>query len=355
MQSNLKKVQAKLTHDRQAFLLSGQTNRSYATGCAIDEATALVFGDHVCFFTDSRYIEAAQRQLPECEIGLVDRAHPLLEQIKAALQRADTEELGIEEKTMTVAEYTRLQQALEVPMFFAQDLLDGCRVVKEAWELERMQQAQAVTDRTFEEICRFLRPGLQEREVYGELIGALYRNGGEGLAFDPIVVSGPNTSMPHGVAGSRRLERGDFVTLDFGARVGGYCSDMTRTVALGQADEKMREVYDVVLQAQRQAIAQTRAGKTGCEIDAVAREVIEKAGYGAYFGHGYGHCLGLEIHESPSCSPSCSTVLPVGAVCSAEPGIYLPGQFGVRIEDVVLLQENGCQNLTRSPKELIIL
>ena len=188
-----------------------------------------------------------------------------------------------------------------------------------------------------------------------ELIAALYRNGSDGLAFPPIVVAGPNSSMPHGVAGHRVIEEGDFLTMDFGAKLKGYCSDMTRTVAIGYATDKMKEVYDTVLQAQLAGIAATRAGVCGCEVDSAARQVIAEAGYGAYFGHGYGHSLGIEIHEAPNCNPSGKTPLPVGAVCSAEPGIYLPGEFGVRIEDVVIVTADGCKNITKSPKELIIL
>jgi Xaa-Pro aminopeptidase len=161
--------------------------------------------------------------------------------------------------------------------------------------------------------------------------------------------------MPHGVAGQRVLREGDFVTMDFGVIYRGYCSDMTRTVALGRVNEKMREVYGIVARAQEAGIAATRAGKTGREIDAAARDVITQAGYGEYFGHGYGHSLGIEIHEAPNCSPGCETPMPAGAVCSAEPGIYLPGEFGVRIEDVVIITPEGAENITHSPKELLIL
>ena len=180
-------------------------------------------------------------------------------------------------------------------------------------------------------------------------------SGSEGLAFDPIVVSGPNTSKPHGVPGDRKLEYGDFVTMDFGAKVNGYCADMTRTVALGFVSEEMSRIYGIVLRAQEQAIGMTRAGVTGAEVDGTARKVIEDAGYGAYFGHGYGHSVGLEIHEAPNCSPANHEPLSAGVVCSAEPGIYLPGKFGVRIEDVVIVTEDGCEDITGSPKNLLII
>ena len=176
-----------------------------------------------------------------------------------------------------------------------------------------------------------------------------------GLSFDPIVVSGPNTSLPHGVAGERKIQEGDFVTMDFGCLYHGYCSDMTRTVAVGYATEEMKKVYNTVLEAQLAGIAATKAGVIGKEIDGAARKVITDAGYGQYFGHGYGHSLGLEVHEGPNPNPGNSNPMPAGAVCSAEPGIYIPGKFGVRIEDVTIVRENGAEIITGSPKNLIIV
>ena len=196
---------------------------------------------------------------------------------------------------------------------------------------------------------------MTEKELQAELIYCLYKNGGDGLAFDPIVVSGPNTSLPHGVAGDRVIQEGDFITLDFGASYKGYCSDMTRTVAVGYATEEMKKVYETVLAAQKAGIAMSRAGVTGKEIDGTARKLIADAGYGQYFGHGYGHGLGLEVHEAPSVSVGGVDPMPVNTICSAEPGIYLPGKFGVRIEDVVIFGENGCEDITKSPKNLIIV
>ena len=196
---------------------------------------------------------------------------------------------------------------------------------------------------------------MTELELQAELIYCLYKNGATGLAFDPIVVSGPNTSLPHGVAGERRVQEGDFITMDFGASYMGYCSDMTRTVAIGFATEEMQKVYNTVLEAQLAGLAASKAGVPGKDIDGAARKVITDAGYGDYFGHGYGHSRGLEVHESPSPNGRNSEGMPVGSVASAEPGIYLPGKFGVRIEDVVIFTADGCENITRSPKNLIIL
>jgi len=183
----------------------------------------------------------------------------------------------------------------------------------------------------------------------------MLRFGAMRMSFDPIVASGPNGSRPHAIPGPRKIQRGEFVTMDFGCVYGGYCSDMTRTVAIGEPTEEMKKVYHIVLEAQLAGIAAARAGVPGKSIDAAARKVIEEAGYGEYFGHGYGHSVGIEIHESPNANTRDESLMPVGAAVSAEPGIYLPGKFGVRIEDVTILTENGCIDITQSPKELIIL
>ena len=196
---------------------------------------------------------------------------------------------------------------------------------------------------------------MTELELQAELIYCLYKNGATGLAFDPIVVSGPNTSLPHGVAGERVIREGDFITMDFGASYMGYCSDMTRTVAVGFATEEMKTVYNTVLKAQLAGLAISKAGVPGADIDEAARSVIRDAGYGDYFGHGYGHSLGLEIHEAPNPNAKNPEPMPMGAVASAEPGIYLPGKFGVRIEDTCVYLEDGVEILTGSPKELIVI
>lgn len=355
MYANVNKFQALLENKQQAILLSGNPNRLYGTGSPVDESLAVVYHDGLSFFTDSRYIEAARRDMPDFDVQMTDRSRPATALLKAVLEEKQITSLGIEEDMMTVAEYKKLEDTLGVELFFVQDKLNACRDAKEDWELERMEKAQEITDLTFAIMCEFIEPGMTEKEVEAELIATLYRNGADGLAFPPIVVSGPNSSMPHGVAGHRKIQAGDFLTMDFGAKYQGYCADMTRTVAIGYATEEMRKVYDTVLQAQLAGIAATRAGVCGCEVDAAARKVIADAGYGAYFGHGYGHGLGIQVHETPNCNPGGKTPLPVGAVCSAEPGIYLPGKFGVRIEDVVVVTENGCRDITKSPKELIIL
>lgn len=354
--NQLTKVRALLSQTLPAILLTGAPNRQYATDARIDEGMCLVLPDECIYLTDSRYTEAAERAMAGTgRVERVDREHPYTKRINAALDARGIPALGVEQERLTFGEYTRLSEKLHAALIPCQEAVDGLRAAKEPWEQERLRRAQEKTDAVFSEMLGVIRPGMTEKELEAELIYRLYRTGAEGLSFAPIVVSGPNTSMPHGVAGQRVLREGDFVTMDFGLICEGYCSDMTRTVALGYATERMREVYDTVLRAQRAGIAGSRAGKTGAEIDALARNVIEQAGYGEYFGHSYGHSLGIEIHEAPNCAPSCTGAIPAGAACSAEPGIYLPGEFGVRIEDVVIFRDGGCEDITHSPKELIIL
>lgn len=353
--TNLEKMQSILTDDVQALLLTEQVSRLYAAQYDVHEGVAVIGKEKAFYFTDSRYIEVAQENLPQFCVKEMNREHLYPDLINGALDELGAKTLGIEEDYLTHGEYLYYEKRLNAALIPYQKEISAFRQVKEPWEIDHMKKAQQITDLAFSEICKVLRPGMTEKEAATELIYCLLKNGSEGLAFDPIVVSGPNSSKPHGVPGERKLQNGDFVTMDFGAKVAGYCADMTRTVAIGEVTDEMVKVYDIVLRAQEAAIAATKEGMTGAEVDGVARSIIEEAGYGAFFGHGYGHSVGLEIHEAPNCSPGNKKPLPAGVVCSAEPGIYLPGRFGVRIEDVVIVTPNGCENMTGSPKKLLII
>ena len=353
---NLEKYLSLLDGEVNGLLLTSRYSRHYGAEFDIAEGVAIVSKKGCRYFTDSRYIESAQKGIKGFEVLMVDREHPYTKLINEAIADFGITALGYEENYLTVAEMNTYESKLNVKAFVAMHAqISGFRASKEDWELARMEKAQEITDKAFSEVCTRIKAGMTEKELQAELIYCLYKNGGEGLSFDPIVVSGPNTSLPHGVATDRVIREGDFITMDFGVIYGGYCSDMTRTVAVGYATEEMEKVYNTVLQAQLAGIAVTRAGVKGKEIDTAARKVITDAGYGEYFGHGYGHSLGLEVHEAPNCSPSGDTEMPVGAVSSAEPGIYIPGKFGVRIEDVVIFTADGCRNITKSPKNLIIV
>ena len=353
--TNLEKMQSLLTDDVQALLLTSQVSRQYAAGYDVHEGVAVI-GKEKCFcFTDSRYLEVAQENLPHFTVREMNRDNLYPALINAALEELGATCAGIEDTELTHSEYLYYEKNLHAELRPYQKELSALRQIKQAWEIERIKQAQAITDLAFMRICDILQPGMTEKEVAAELIYCMLKHGAEGLSFDPIVVSGPNSSKPHGVPSDRKLEYGDFITMDFGAKVGGYCADMTRTVALGFVSEEMSRVYETVLRAQETAIAVTKAGVTGAEVDEAARKVIAQAGYGAYFGHGYGHGVGLKVHEAPNCSPANAAPLPAGAVCSAEPGVYLPGKFGVRIEDLVVITADGCENITKSPKKLMVI
>ena len=352
------KIAAQLeAHGLDALLLTNEANRFYATGfhSGGTDGAALVTRDKAYYFTDSRYTEAAAKAVPGAEHQEVvpGRGYPVL--VGEAVARHNIRRLGFEDADMTVRDHGVYSRALSCELVPAADLLWALRAVKDEEELAAMQAAQEIAERALADILKEIRPGVTEREIAARLQYLMLHYGAEDMSFDPIVVSGPNGSLPHGVPSEKAIRDGEFVTMDFGCVYHGYCSDMTRTVAVGHVTEEMRRVYDTVLAAQQAGIAAARAGAAGREVDGAARAVIRQAGYGAYFGHSFGHGVGVEIHEAPNASPSNDKPLPAGAVISAEPGIYLPGRLGVRIEDVLLLTEEGCRNLTKAPKELLVL
>ena len=353
---NIEKYQSLLeTGEVDALLLTSVYNRLYAAQYRVAEGVAVVTREGAYYFTDSRYIEAAEKNLKVFTVRMTHPGSSEIERINEVIGEHTIKKLGFEENDMTYGDYLRYNEALHAVLVPMQAKIDAFRATKEPWEIELMRKAQAITDQTFSELCKIIQAGMTEKELEAELLYRLYKHGAEGPSFDPIVVSGPNTSLPHGVPGERKLEFGDFITMDFGCIYGGYCSDMTRTVALGFVSEEMDKVYKTVLKAQLAGIAATKAGVAGRDIDGAARKVIADAGYGDYFGHGYGHSLGILIHEAPNANTRNDQPMPAGAVVSAEPGIYLPGKFGVRIEDVTVITETGCEVLTKSPKNLIIL
>ena len=352
---NIEKYLSLLDGEVDGLLLTSRYSRHYGAEFDISEGVAIVTQKGSRYFTDSRYIESAEAGIQHFEVLPIDRTVGYYTRLNDAIRDFGVTTLGYEEAYLTAEELMGYQEHLKAKLVPFNKQISGFRATKEPWELELMIKAQEITDKAFAEVITRVKPGMTELELQAELIYCLYKNGGMGLSFDPIVISGPNTSMPHGVAGDRVIREGDFITMDFGVLYKGYCSDMTRTIAVGYATEEMKEVYNTVLKAQEAAIAATKAGVIGRDIDAVARGIIADAGYGQYFGHGYGHSLGLEIHELPSPNPSNPNPMPANAICSAEPGIYIPGKFGVRIEDVTIITENGVIDITKSPKNLIIV
>ena len=351
---NLEKYLTLLDGEVNGLLLTSRYSRHYGAEFDIAEGAAIVSKAGCRYFTDSRYIESAQNNLKGFEVICVDKIG-YVKLLNDAIADFGITTLGYEENYLLAYELHNYEKNLNAKLVPYNAAINGFRGTKEDWELDLMRKAQAITDKAFTEVLPRIKAGMTELELQAELIYCMYKNGATGLAFDPIVVSGPNTSLPHGVACERVIQEGDFITMDYGASYMGYCSDMTRTVAVGFATEEMKKVYNTVLEAQLAGLAISKAGVPGQDVDGAARKVITDAGYGEYFGHGYGHSLGLEIHESPSPNARNAEPMPVGAVASAEPGIYLPGKFGVRIEDTCVFLENGIEILTKSPKELIIV
>lgn len=353
--NHLKQIAAKLEEfELDAMLITSEPGEFYAVGFH-GEGTVIVTRGECRYFTDSRYIESADKLVTGAKItqNTAEQTQRML--TRQAIEELKIQKLGFEEGYMTLAAYRACEKEYPCELAPAQKLLDTLRASKDGEEREALIQAQRIAERAFVEILKFIQPGMTEKEIAAKLVHDMLRAGAEKVSFDPIVVSGPNGSLPHGIPSDKKVERGEFITMDFGCKFGNYCSDMTRTVALGEPDEEMRRVYQTVLDAQLAGIAAARAGVPGCDIHNAAAKVIEDAGYGAYFGHGFGHSVGIEIHESPNANSRNQEPMPVGAAISAEPGIYLPGRFGVRIEDVLILREDGCENITLAPKELIIL
>ena len=356
--NHFQKIAAQLAaHDLDAMLLTGEADRFYASGfhsSGID-GVALVTRKKVYYFTDSRYTEAAGRCIQGAELREVGRGRSYAALLEEAVAEQSIRRMGYEDAYMTVREHERYRKALSCDLVPATELLWQLRTVKDQGELEAIVAAQRIAEKALEAILEEVRPGVTEKEIAARLQYLMLHFGASDMSFDPIVVSGPNGSLPHGVPSERAIQQGEFVTMDFGCIYHGYCSDMTRTVAVGFATEEMQRVYGTVLTAQEAGIRAARAGVTGREVDGAARAVIAAAGYGGYFGHSFGHGIGVEIHEAPNVSSAMETPLPAGAVVSAEPGIYLPGKLGVRIEDMLLLTEDGCRDLTRAPKDLMVL
>lgn len=337
-----------------AVLLTSPANMRYVSGFA-GEGYVYLSGKQAVIATDSRYRIAA-KQCPGF-LAVEWKAGHYFDALRGALADDGVKRLGVEEEHMTVADHEKLRQELGglscVELTFISQPLAKLRYVKSEDEICRIEKAEAIGDRAFSRVLPLLKPGMTEKQVAAYLEFFMKEEGAEGFSFETIAASGLNSAMPHAVPSDKPLAPGDFLTMDFGCFYRGYCSDMTRTVVIGRASDRQKTIYETVLAAQQAALDKIRPGLTGSEADALARQVIEKSGYGKYFGHSLGHSVGLEIHESPNFSPREETRIEPGMVLSVEPGIYIEGFGGVRIEDLIVVTENGCRNLTHSEKKLI--
>lgn len=337
-----------------AVMITRPENRRYVSGFHGSAGTLVVTQAKAYLLTDFRYIEQAKAQAPEFEVVKVVN-DPEQDALRDLLVADGINSLGFEQDEVTYAAYERLRHRLPVKLVPQSGIVEKLRLIKHETEIAHMQQAAKIAEAAFAQVLPEIKVGRTELDVALDLEFAMRRLGAEGMAFPIIAASGPRSSLPHGRATQRVLQTGDFLTLDFGAISGGYCSDMTRTVVVGLPSEKQLEIYNIVLKAQLTSQAAVRPGITGKELDQVARDVIAAAGYGDYFGHGLGHGVGLQVHEGPRAGMTSTDILQPGMIVTIEPGIYIPDFGGVRIEDMVLVTENGHQNFNSSSKELIIL
>ena len=353
----LRRFQIRLSENHTEAALITATNSVFYLTDFFASAAMLVTPESCVLFTDFRTIENGERHFADSGIELKLASCGFTEPIREELLQRHIGSIAIEDRTLTVAQAGVWRNALgdAVEILMLGNVLDQLRQVKTPEELACTVQAQRIVERSVEELLPLIRPGVTEQELVAELIYRFYRNGAEGLAFPVIILSGENTSLPHGFPGSRALCRGDFITMDLGVKIGGYCSDMTRTFALGSVTEEMQRAYDTVLKAQLAGIAAIAPGKTGHEVDAAAREIIDASKFAGTFGHGLGHSVGLVCHDGMNAAKGSRDIFEVGNIITMEPGVYLKGRFGVRIEDMVYLSESGTENLTRFPKELTIL
>lgn len=357
MTTSLKTLMGKLPSGTNAAIITSDENRHYLTNMKSSAGTLIVTAKTCYFIIDFRYIEKAKTVISGVEVLL--QSDDLYKQINEILAKENVKTVAIEADTVSVSQFKGLSEKLtEVKISDASDLsqtIEKLRRIKSSEELDLIKKAQAITDKTFLHMLDYIKQGMSEKQVELELEYTLRRLGATSLAFSSIVVSGANSSLPHGVASDKLLENGDFVTMDFGAAYNGYCSDMTRTIAIGSVSEEQKKVYDTVLAANLLAIDAISIGKKYSEIDAVARNLIYSSGYEGCFGHGLGHSLGLNIHEAPAFNTKCHEEITEDVIMTVEPGIYLSGKFGVRIEDMVFITKNETFNLTKSEKKLIIL
>ncbi|MDQ0337743.1 Xaa-Pro aminopeptidase [Caldalkalibacillus uzonensis] len=357
MQERVQKLRALLAREGlDGLLVTNSFNRRYITGFTGTAGVALITGSDAVFITDFRYVDQARDQAQGYTI--VKHNGQLEDTIAAEVKKRKIKRLGFEQDHLSYRQYTTFNKVLkDVGFQFipVSGLVEELRRVKDEQEIEHIRQAVAIVDRTYAHILNVVQPGMTEIEVAHEIEFFMRKQGATSSAFDIIVASGVRSALPHGVASGKIIEKGDFVTLDFGAYYQGYVSDMTRTFAVGEPDPKLKEIYAICLEAQLKGVESIKAGMTGKEADAVCRDYISARGYGDHFGHSTGHGIGLEVHEGPTLSVHGDLPLKPGMVVTVEPGIYLSGVGGVRIEDDVLITEQGNEILTQSPKELIII
>ncbi|MGO0059937.1 M24 family metallopeptidase [Brevibacillus fluminis] len=338
-----------------ALLVTNGQNRRYLTGFTGSAGIVLITHTEAILFVDFRYVEQAQAQAKGYTIVHLAAKEDIYREVAIRVEELGIKALGFEQSQLSFELYRKYADAVRTELVPLSGAVERFRMIKDSAELALIRKAAEISDAAFSHITGFIRPGITELDVANELEFTMRKLGASSSAFDIIIASGARSALPHGVASSKVIEKGDLVTLDFGAYYQGYRSDMTRTLAVGEPREELKNIYQIVLEALERGLAGIKPGITGREADAFTRDFIAQKGFGDKYGHGSGHGLGLDIHEEPFMSTKCDVVLEQGMVLTVEPGIYLPGIGGVRIEDDIVLTENGNERLTSSPKELLIL
>lgn len=352
--SRIDKVRSKLKKlNVDALLVTETKNLLYLANFTGSAGVAIITHDNAYFITDFRYTEQAAQQATEFTIRI--HKQPIMNEVNDILNANNISKVAIEANQVNVTTYLLIKDLFSAEIIETQSLVEEIREIKEPEELELIKEACDITDQSFEHILGFIKPGITELEVAHELESFLKAKGASAMSFDTIVASGVRSSMPHGVASNKVIEDGDMITLDWGCYYKGYSSDMTRTIAVGSVEPELEKIYHIVLEAHERVNRSAKAGMTGKEIDALARNYITQQGYGEYFGHSTGHGLGLDVHEFPSISVKNEESVQAGMVITNEPGIYIPGLGGVRIENDLIITANGVESINKSPKHLIIL
>ncbi len=336
-----------------AALLTGRSNVFYFSGFNGDSGDLLITKEVCYILVDSRFTEQALMQAGAYHV--IDITKDLDKKISEIILSHHISHLWFEDRNTSFAAYTGMQNKVKPALLVPSGaVLEQLRLIKDEEEIESIKKAVEISDAAFSHVLRYIKAGVSEIEIAAEIEYFMRKHGAEKTAFDTIAISGPNTSLPHGKPTERRIAHGDMVMLDYGCVYQGYCSDMTRCVAIGKVSARQQEIYNVVLYTQLKVLHAMKCGDEGAKIDDYAREILKSFGVGKFFGHGLGHGVGLDVHEMPSFKSSGATLLP-GMLMTVEPGVYLPGEFGVRIEDLVLIKENEIEVLTKSTKELLIL
>lgn len=337
----------------EALWIESEFNRRYLTGFTGSAGYVLITKDRAILLTDFRYMTQAPQQAVDFEV--IEHAK-VSDTLRGLLSDMNIKQLAFEQDHMTYVAYTTLAQELSpVELVPVSSIVEDIRMIKDAEELQIMREAAELADRTFSHILNYLKPGVSELDISLEMEFFMRKNGASATSFDTIIASGERSALPHGVASEKLLQPNELITMDFGAIYKGYCSDITRTVMLGAPSDKQKEIYNIVLESQLYALEHIRPGMTGREADALSRDIITKYGYGPNFGHSLGHGVGMEVHEFPRLAKTGDTVLTPGMVVTVEPGIYVPGFGGVRIEDDIIITETGIEIITHSTKDLLVL